>query len=155
MVLCIPVTSYWLMEWSLIFFLMKFACWEICMKYSFWFKSHCQIATLCQGDTLRIQWIEDVRKQTHIFPPLFKHGIWLLTFTYCYWESLWVTGLWLFNMISFLALKLTFSLIVLICRFLTQCIPLGLICVFLCVHAAPKLYPFLLWLYNCSLKAVY
>ena len=84
---------------------MKFACWEICMKYSFWFKSHCQIATLCQGDTLRIQWIENVRKQTHIFPPLFKHGIWLLTFTYCYWESLWVTGLWLFNMISFLALN--------------------------------------------------
>ena len=56
------------MEWSLtFFFFIKFACWEICMKYSFGFKSHCQIATVWEGDTLRTQWIEGVRKQTRIF----------------------------------------------------------------------------------------
>lgn len=34
------------MKFDFFFFFMKFACWEICMKYSFGFKSHRQIATV-------------------------------------------------------------------------------------------------------------
>lgn len=36
-VLCILITSHWLMKQSMIFFSLNFACWEICMKYFFLF----------------------------------------------------------------------------------------------------------------------
>lgn len=75
--------------------------------------------------------------------------------------SLWITGLWIFN-IFFLALyKINIFLTVLIHKILTQCIPLGLICVSMCVHAVPIFVPFFFicffypCLYNCNSKTIY
>ena len=75
----------------------------------------------------------ECRKTKPHFFPLCKKRIRLLTSARCHYECLRVTGLCIFNMIFSLALyKINVFFNSSPIRILTQCIPLGLVCVHVC-----------------------
>lgn len=99
------------MERSLTFFIKNFACSEICMKYRFCFLEKLRREAnviLLNCNSLQRRHFKDsvngVSENKTLFFLIIQNSIWLLISTCCYYESLWITGLRMFNMISFLAL---------------------------------------------------